>query len=130
MQPQTTRKSKMNTFKTALCTTLIIGSAALAAPVSATQFVAADSTPGTQICMAVASNKAYVLRKTQQSLNVKKSIISNKLTCNNLPMGDFVARYNLDKSANYLNIESSTRTSIKDLAKVSSTEIIVISSPQ
>ena len=45
-------------------------------------------------------------------------------------MGDFVARYNLDKSANYLNIESSTRTSIKDLAKVSSTEIIVISSPQ
>ncbi|MBW4965553.1 MULTISPECIES: DUF3718 domain-containing protein [unclassified Pseudoalteromonas] len=120
----------MNTVKKALCTTLVIGSAALAAPVSAAQFVAADSTPGTQICMAVASNKAYVLRKAQQSLNVKKSIISNKLTCNNLPMGDFVARYNLDKSANYLNIESNTRTSIKDLANVSLPDVVVISSPQ
>ncbi|XQF91965.1 DUF3718 domain-containing protein [Pseudoalteromonas espejiana] len=120
----------MNTLKVTLCTTFALGAVLMASPASAVQFEAADSSPGTQACMAVAANKTYVLRKTSRSLNISKAVLSKKLECNNLSMGDFVTLYNLDKSANYLNIDTSTRTSIKDLAKTMTSEKVIITGPK
>ncbi|WP_286741731.1 MULTISPECIES: DUF3718 domain-containing protein [unclassified Pseudoalteromonas] len=121
----------MNTLKATLCTTMVLGATLLIAkPALATQFVAADSSPGTQACMAVAANKSYVVRKASRDLNISKAVMSKKLNCNNLSMGDFVTLYNLDKSANYLNIDTSTRTSIKDLAKSYNPEKVIITGPK
>ena len=121
----------MNTLKATLCTTMVLGATLLIAkPALATQFVAADSSPSTQACMAVAANKSYVVRKASRDLNISKAVMSKKLHCNNLSMGDFVTLYNLDKSANYLNIDTSTRTSIKDLAKSYNPEKVIITGPK
>ena len=120
----------MNTLKASLCTTLLVGAALLPAHASAVQFEAADSSSGTKACMAVAANKGHVLRKASRNLHISKAVISTKLKCNNLSMGDFVTLYNLDKSANYLNIDISTRTSIKDIANMSNPEKVIISGPK
>jgi hypothetical protein len=120
----------MNTLKASLCTTLVVAATLLVTPALAVQFEATDSSAGTQACMAVAANKAHVLRKTSRNLNISKAVISKKLKCNNLLMGDFVTLYNLDKSANYLNIDTSTRTSIKDIAKTFNPEKVIITGPK
>ena len=109
----------MNTLKATLCTTMVLGATLLIAkPALATQFVAADSSPGTQACMAVAANKSYVVRKASRDLNISKAVMSKKLHCNNLSMGDFVTLYNLDKSANYLHCRYHKNMLVCDSRKV------------
>ncbi|ATG77826.1 DUF3718 domain-containing protein [Pseudoalteromonas sp. B131b] len=119
----------MNILKATLYTGLVLSAALITTPTLAAKFVAADTSPGTQACMAVASNKAYKLRATLRDLRTSKAAI-NKLQCNNLPITEFVSLYNLDKSANYLNIKATTRTSIKDLAKVNMPTVTIITSPK
>jgi hypothetical protein len=116
----------MSILKATLFTGMLLGTALISVPASAVQFIAADSTPGTQACMAVVSNKPLTLRKAIQRLRVKKTVVKNKLQCNDLSMGEFVALYNFDRSAKYLNLQT-THTSIKDIAKVDTPTVIVIS---
>ncbi|WP_417668179.1 DUF3718 domain-containing protein [Pseudoalteromonas tetraodonis] len=92
----------------------------------ATTFVATDSSPGTQAYMAVASNKRLTLLRTMKDLRIDKHVISKKLLCNDLSVGDFVTLYDLNKSAQFLNIEASTSTSIRDLAKVNKPLVVIM----
>lgn len=41
-------------------------------------------------------------------------------------MNDFVALYDLDKSARFFNIEATTSTSIRDLAKVNKPMVVIM----
>ncbi|TMS91530.1 hypothetical protein CWB58_19065 [Pseudoalteromonas sp. S201] len=116
----------MISFKATLYSTVLLGAATLTAPVMATTFVAADSSPGTQVCMAVASNKQLTLLKTIKELHTNKHVIGKKLRCNDLSMNDFVALYDLDKSARFFNIEATTSTSIRDLAKVNKLMVVIM----
>jgi hypothetical protein len=52
--------------------------------------------------------------------------LAKKLLCNDLSMGDFVALYDLNKSARFLNIEASTSTSIRDLAKANKPLVVIM----
>lgn len=116
----------MISFKATLYSTVLLGAATLTAPLMATTFVTTDSSPGTQVCMAVASNKQLTLHKTIKELHTNKHVIGKKLRCNNLSVNDFVALYNLDKSARFFNIEATTSTSIRDLAKVNKLMVVIM----
>ncbi len=116
----------MNTLKATLYSGVLLSAVSIASPVMATQFIAADSTPGTQACMAVAANKRLTLYKTMQDLRISKAVINTKLLCNDLSVGDFVALYQLNKSADFLNIEMKTSTSITDLAKADMPSVVIM----
>lgn len=116
----------MISLKATIYSTVLISAVSLAAPAMATSFVAADSTPGTQICMAVASNKRMSLHRTIKNLHISKHVVNKKLLCNDLSVGDFVALYDLDKSARFFNIEANTSTSIRDLAKVNKPVVVIM----
>ncbi|WP_409425239.1 MULTISPECIES: DUF3718 domain-containing protein [unclassified Pseudoalteromonas] len=116
----------MISFKASLYSTVLLGAATLTTPVMATTFVAADSSPGTQACMAVASNKRLTLHRAMKDLRISKHVIGKKLLCNDLSMDDFVALYDLNKSARFLNIEASTSTSIKDLARANKPLVVIM----
>ncbi len=117
----------MNTLTTTLCTTLLLSSAALTTTnTEAAQFVAADNSPGTQICMAVSSNKRLQLYATMKDLRISKTTVTNKLRCNNLSIAKFAGTYGFNKTAKYLNLETTTGTSIQDLAKLDQQTIMVV----
>ncbi|KAF7766646.1 hypothetical protein PUND_a2501 [Pseudoalteromonas undina] len=61
-----------------------------------------------------------------KNLRIDKHVISKKLLCNDLSVGDFVTLYDLNKSAQFLNIEASTSTSIRDLAKVNKPLVVIM----
>lgn len=83
---------------------------------SANEFVANDNSAATQLCMAVASNHKLTLRKEIREHNISKAVLNNRLACNEMPITAFASRYNLTKSAQFLNINTSTSTHIKDLS--------------
>ncbi|WP_058373549.1 DUF3718 domain-containing protein [Pseudoalteromonas translucida] len=116
----------MNTLKATLYSSVLLSAVSIASPVMATQFIAADSTPGTQACMAVASNKRLTIHNTMKSLRISKAVISKKLLCNDLSVGDFISLYSLNKSARFLNIDMDTRTSITDLAKAKMPSVVIM----
>lgn len=117
----------MNTLTTTLCTTLLLGTAALTSTnTEAAQFVAADNSPGTQICMAVASNKPIKLSMTMRELRVNKKVATDKLSCNNMSMENFAGTYGFNRTAKLLNLKAETNTSIQDLAKLDQQTIMVV----
>ncbi|WP_249314942.1 DUF3718 domain-containing protein [Pseudoalteromonas sp. S1727] len=117
----------MNTLTTTFCTTLLLGTAALTATnAEAAQFVAADNTPGTQICMAVASNKPIKLYLAMKEFRMNKSKTASKLQCNNMSMAEFTGTYGFDRTASRLGIDATTGTSIQDLAKLEQQTIMVV----
>lgn len=81
----------------------------------ANEFVAADDTAATQLCIAVASNHKLTIHKTIRQFNTRKTVLSNRLACNDMSLDEFASRYNLDNSANFLNINT-TSTHIRDLS--------------
>jgi len=102
----------MNTL-TVLTSAVILLTAATS---SANEFVAADTSVATQLCMAVASNHKLTLRKEIREHNISRPILANRLACNDMPISTFASRYNLENSANFLNINTATSTHIKDLS--------------
>ncbi|WP_304182103.1 DUF3718 domain-containing protein [Pseudoalteromonas prydzensis] len=117
----------MNTLTTTLCTTLLLGTAALTTTnTEAAQFVAADNSPGTQLCMAVVSNKPLQLYATMKDLRINKNTTADKLHCNNMNIAKFAGTYGFDKTAKYLGIETTIDTSIQDLAKLNQQTIMVV----
>lgn len=118
----------MKTLATTLSTTLLIGAAALTTTTTqAAEFIAADNSPGTQVCMAVISNKPITLSTTMRDVRMSKRIAVNKLRCNDMALDQFAGMYGFNKSAKYLNLDTSTKTSIHDLAKVNSDTTLVVS---
>jgi len=91
-----------------------------------TQFVALDNSPGTELCMAFASNKPLDMKKAIKQNRVKKYQIDDKLTCNDMSLAEFASVYGLNRTSNYMNLEISTSTSIKDLA-MAKKELVYIS---
>lgn len=118
----------MNTLTTTLTTTLLIGAATLVSTTTqAAEFIAADNTPGTQVCMAVVANRPITLSTTMSDLRMSKKTAVNKLRCNDMQLAQFAGKYGFNKSAKFLNLDSSTKTSIQDLAKVNDDTILVVS---
>ncbi|MDP2634750.1 MULTISPECIES: DUF3718 domain-containing protein [unclassified Pseudoalteromonas] len=118
----------MNTLTTTLTTILLIGAATLASTTTqAAEFIAADNTPGTQVCMAVVANRPITLSTTMRDLRMNKNTAVNKLRCNDMQLAQFAGKYGFNKSAKFLNLDSSTKTSIQDLAKVNDDTILVVS---
>ncbi|MEZ7278546.1 DUF3718 domain-containing protein [Pseudoalteromonas sp. CO302Y] len=115
----------MNTLTTTLGTALIIGSSVITFDTNAAQFVAADDSPGTQTCMAIASNNRLDLVHKMRDLGINRRVISDKLLCNNMSTAKFASIYGFNKTAKYLKLES-TQTSIHDLAKTADDTVIVI----
>lgn len=117
----------MNTLTTTLCTTLLLGTAAMTTTnTQAAEFVAADNSPSTQLCMAVVSNRPIQLYLTMKELRINKNITADKLHCNNMNMTQFADTYGFNKTAKYLGLETATGTSIQDLAKLEQQTILVV----
>lgn len=117
----------MNTLSTIIGTALVLGSSVLSANTHAADFVAADNTFGTQACMAIASNKPIEVAQTLRSLRMSKRVVEDKLECNNMSTAKFASLYGFDRSATYLNLDTTTQTSIHDLAKVTQDTVLVVS---
>ena len=117
----------MNTLTTTLCTTLLLGTAAMTTTTTqAAQFVAADNNPGTQVCMAVVSNRPMKVYSTMKDLRLNKNTIADKLQCNDMSMSEFAGTYGFNRTAKYLGLETTTGTSIQDLAKLDQQTIMVV----
>ncbi|MBQ4852603.1 DUF3718 domain-containing protein [Pseudoalteromonas sp. MMG012] len=91
------------------------------------EFIAADNTPATQLCMAVASNHKLTLRKEVREHNISRPVLTNRLACNNMSIDTFATLYNLENSANFLNIDMTTSTHIRDLsASINNTQTTLV----
>lgn len=109
-----------------LATTLISATLLVSANASAdTQFVAADNSPGTKLCMAFASNSPLKMNKALKRYRVNKFTIDDKLQCNDLSLAKFASSYGLNRTGKFMNLEVSTSTSIRDLAMLSNKTIYV-----
>jgi hypothetical protein len=102
------------------------------ADANATDFVAADDSVATNLCMAVASNDSHALNAELRSNGIashhfaKRHAIGKKLHCNDLDLVRFTKTYSLNKTAKVFNIEVTTETSIKDLSAQKSADTVVI----
>lgn len=84
------------------------------AAMASTQFEAADDATSSSICVAVAKgNKIKLHDKIKQSF-VDKKFVAEKLTCNGMPVSEFVDLYGSNGEAikRYLNIESPSIASV------------------
>ena len=91
-----------------------------------TRFVAADNSPGTELCIAFASNKPLEMKKAIKENRVRKFQIDDKLTCNDMSLTKFASVYGLNRTGNYMNLDVKTSTSIQDLA-MAKKQIIYVS---
>ncbi|MEO2266060.1 DUF3718 domain-containing protein [Pseudoalteromonas pernae] len=91
------------------------------------EFVAADGTLGTQLCMAVSSNSRHQLTKIMSETGANSKIFKNKLQCNNLSVREFASLYGFERSLQTLRITPLTQTSIHDLAFVHGTKLTTVS---
>lgn len=90
-------------------------------------FVAADNHPGTQLCMAMTTNKAMKMNNALKLHRLNKRHVVNTLECNNMSLDKFASVYNLDKTGRFLNVSPNTRTSIRDIAKSDKKRVIYVS---
>ncbi|MFC3031410.1 DUF3718 domain-containing protein [Pseudoalteromonas fenneropenaei] len=84
--------------------------------VAAQEFIAADDSVATRVCMAVASNRPLNLRLEMKEVGMRTVTVQKKLHCNEMPVAEFASVYNLNRTANFLHLDIGTETSIKDLA--------------
>ncbi|WP_404339977.1 DUF3718 domain-containing protein [Pseudoalteromonas mariniglutinosa] len=115
----------MNTLTTML-TTGILATTIHTADAKATQFVAADTQPGTQACIAITSNRPLDVAQTMRTLRLSKRVMINKLQCNDMSSAQFARTYGFNKVANYLSIDATTSTSIHDIAQTNPDHVLVV----
>ncbi|CAM3989201.1 DUF3718 domain-containing protein [Pseudoalteromonas byunsanensis] len=116
----------MNKLAT-LCSTALL-STVLVTTVQAKQFVAADDSLATDLCMAIASNHTLSLRKTMDEHHVSVRVMQNKLTCNGLSTTKFTSKHELSNTAKLLHLDLTTHTEIHDLsAKAQHADVLVVS---
>ncbi|MBQ4809787.1 hypothetical protein A7985_04625 [Pseudoalteromonas luteoviolacea] len=82
----------------------------------AIEFVAADDSFATHLCVAFASNRPHVMLEELRGKHSLKKNIANKLHCNDMDLQEFAETYSLTRNAKFMNIDLDTKTSIKDLA--------------
>lgn len=99
----------------------------LATSAGEVEFVGADNSIATQLCVAVGTNHRLTLIKELTEHRISRSIVANKLTCNDMPVPQFAKKFGLHKTAGLLNIDFTTDTSITDIAMTENTQTIVIS---
>ena len=116
----------MNTLTTLGATLLLATSTFVATNANATEFTAADNSIGTQLCMAVAKDDKLTLSQTIKDVRIKKHLLVNKLTCNDLSVAKFAATYDLENSAKFLNLDLNTVTTIRDLAAKRAQKVLVV----
>ncbi|AOT08106.1 DUF3718 domain-containing protein [Pseudoalteromonas luteoviolacea] len=83
----------------------------------AVEFVAADNSHATKLCMAFASDRPHVMLKALRGQHTAKPRIANKLECNDMSLDEFAQVYSLTRTAKFMKIDLETKTSIKDIAK-------------
>ncbi|NOU49292.1 DUF3718 domain-containing protein [Pseudoalteromonas sp. JBTF-M23] len=103
---------KLTTF----CASATLLAGLLAGTANAEQFVAADNTIETELCMAITENDSFNLRKTMKAHRIGLRVMQNELTCNNMSADKFIAVHGFDNSAHSLNVDLNTETHIKDLS--------------
>lgn len=116
----------MKTLTTALCTTLLLGSALTATTSQAADFSAADNSPSTKLCMAVVANKPLKLYSTMKDMRINKRRVAEELHCNKMNVTEFANTYGFARTAGYLNLELNAKTSIHDIAMRNSDEVLVV----
>ena len=116
----------MNTLTTLGATLLLATSTFVVTNVNATEFTAADNSIGTQLCMAVAKDHKLSLKRTMDKVRINKHSLVNNLTCNDLSVAKFAATYDLNNSAKYLNLDTNTITTIRDLAAKRDKKVLVV----
>ncbi|ESP92538.1 MULTISPECIES: DUF3718 domain-containing protein [Pseudoalteromonas] len=111
---------------------VLMTAAALTALVSvsnahAVEFVAADDSHATELCMAFASDRPHIMLKAMRGQHTAKVRITNKLECNDMNLSEFAHMYSLTRTAKFMKIDIETETSIKDIAQTESTLPVVLS---
>ncbi|BBN81724.1 hypothetical protein PA25_17090 [Pseudoalteromonas sp. A25] len=101
---------------TTLCSSAALLAGLLVGTANAEQFVAADNSIETELCMAITEDDSFKLRKTMKEHRIGLRLVQNELTCNNMSADKFVAKHGLRNSANSLNLDLNTQTHIKDLS--------------
>ncbi|KZN51741.1 DUF3718 domain-containing protein [Pseudoalteromonas luteoviolacea] len=112
----------MKVFLTAALTALVSMSNA-----HAVEFVAADNSHATELCMAFASDRPHVMLAAMRGQQSAKTRITSKLECNDMSLDEFAQTYSLIRNAKFMKIDLETKTSIKDIAKVEPTMPVVLS---
>lgn len=90
------------------------------------EFIAADNTVGTQLCMAITEDAPLKLRNTMNDHRVRSYVVINKLQCNDLTVRQFASLYGFERSLKKLGMTPLTETSIHDLAKIHGDELNVV----
>ncbi|MBS3796549.1 DUF3718 domain-containing protein [Pseudoalteromonas sp. BDTF-M6] len=91
------------------------------------QFVAADNTVGTQLCMAITKDNPFKLDREMDKHHIRHHIMTKKLLCNDLSVREFASLYGFERSLKKLRLTPLTETSIHDLAQVHGDTILVVS---
>ncbi|MCF2909293.1 DUF3718 domain-containing protein [Pseudoalteromonas sp. DL2-H2.2] len=114
-----------------LAATLLLSPLLLATSLSATagnvEFVAADNSVATQLCVAVGTNHRLTLIKELQDHRISRAIVADKLVCNDMTVPQFAKKFALHKTARLLKIDFTTDTSIRDIAMTDSKQAVVVS---
>ncbi|MCF6434076.1 MULTISPECIES: DUF3718 domain-containing protein [Pseudoalteromonas] len=98
-----------------LCTITLL-SGLLVTTAHAKQFVAADDSLATELCMAIASNHSLSLRKTMAEHHVSTNVMQNRLACNGQSTTKFASIHRLNNTAKLLRLDLTTHTEIRDLS--------------
>jgi hypothetical protein len=104
----------MNKLTMLCAASILTGLSAI--PAHATEFVAADNTIETTLCMAVANNRSLTLRKTMAKNRITHKVMNDALECNGHSVAEFVSIYTLNNTAGLLGIDVNAHTHIRDLS--------------
>ncbi|TMP30265.1 hypothetical protein CWB99_02585 [Pseudoalteromonas rubra] len=103
-------------FAKALILSPLLLATSISANAGGVEFVGTDNSVATQLCIAVGANHRLTLRKELEEHHISRQIVTDKLTCNDLSVSQFTKKFGLHKSAQLLNIDTNTDTSIRDIA--------------
>ncbi|KGK01599.1 hypothetical protein ND16A_2948 [Thalassotalea sp. ND16A] len=85
-------------------------------------FVAGDASANTIRCIQAGENDLSKLRRSLPFSHTRKRALINNLTCNNLPINQFAARFGAADTAYYLNRLTHKKNRL-ELDKVSITDL-------
>ncbi|MCF2859530.1 DUF3718 domain-containing protein [Pseudoalteromonas sp. SMS1] len=114
-------------MKALLTTVALVGLVSTAHQAQALEFIAADDSMATKLCLAFASNRPHVMLEELRGNHALKKNIANKLHCNDMDLEEFAEAYSLTRNAKFMNIELDTKTSIKDLTTQNTPATVVLS---
>ncbi len=81
------------------------------------KFFASNSSISTKLCIAIASNKPLQLHQALKEYRVSRSLIKNKLKCNQMPSSEFVHTYGLYQSGRVFGVKEKDTVIAKNSSK-------------